>query len=250
MKVTYLDYCGYMVITEKVIMVFDYFRDPSRSLHKALDAHPDFPVVFFMSHYPHDRAYKPDIYEIAQNHPRTYVMSNDILPQGIPSDLAVAGMSAGDIIEDLPGIKSVKAYKSTGKGVTFVVTIHDGRRIFHGGNIGQPENEQHEHHKHSKEHVESGEELMHDEDKFKSIITHIASEVPEVYLGMFPLFRVEGREYTGYAKFYLDSIKTENYFPMNIGDSFAEGCDFDSYVQTPGAHCHCLHNPGTSVKLG
>lgn len=242
MKVTYLDYCGYMIVTNKAILVFDYYRDPSHSLHKALEAYPDFPVVFFMSHRNHDRTYRPEIYEIAQNHNRLYVMANDIPADQIPSTLDVAGMSPGDIIEDLPGIKSVKAYRSTGRGVTFVVTVADGRKIFHGGNIGEPEGGK-------KKEADSASERRADEE-FRTVIGQIAAGDPEVYVGMFPLYKTEGREFTGYAKYYLEKVKTENYFPMNIGDSFAEGCDFDAYVQTPGAHCHCLHNPGTSVKLG
>ncbi|MCM1519107.1 MAG: hypothetical protein NC117_10750 [Pseudoflavonifractor sp.] len=242
MKVTYLDHCGYMVTTDKAIIVFDYFRDPSHALHKALEDHPYFPVVFFMSHYPKDRPYHPDIYEIAQNHKRTYVMSNGILPQGIPSDLAVAGMSAGDILEDLPGIKEVKAYKSTDKGsVTFVVTLDDGHKIFHGGNIG-------EYKWHGGE-APSERDIAKAEEEFKVIINHIASEVPEVYIGMFPLYTGQASDFTKYAKEYLQTIKTDNYFPMNIGDTYSEACDFDSYVLTPGTKCHCLHNPGVSVKL-
>lgn len=54
-----------------------------------------------MSHRNHDRAYRPEIYEIAQNHKRLYVMANDVPADQIPSTLQVAGMSAGDITEFL-----------------------------------------------------------------------------------------------------------------------------------------------------
>lgn len=241
MKVTYLDHCGFMITTDKAIIVFDYFRDPSHALHKELEAHPYFPVVFFMSHYPKDRAYHPDIYEIAQSHERTYVMSNDILPQNVPSTLAVAGMSAGDILEALPGIKRVKAYKSTGKGVTFVVTLDDGHMVFHGGNIGQ-------YCWHGGQ-APDERDIAKAEEEFKVIINHIASEVPEVYIGMFPLYPGQVSELTKYAKEYLEAIKTDNYFPMDIADDYMAACDFDAYVLTPGTKCHCIHNPGASVKL-
>lgn len=109
MKVTYLDNSGFVITTDKVIMVFDYYRDPSHSLNHILGNMPETPVVFFATHR-HPDHYNPDIYEIAQNHRRVYVLSNDIPAMKVPSTLEVQGMSKGDSIENLPGGLSVKAH--------------------------------------------------------------------------------------------------------------------------------------------
>lgn len=46
MRVTYLAHSGFMVETDDVIMVFDYYRDPSHSVVKTLEKRPDTPVIF------------------------------------------------------------------------------------------------------------------------------------------------------------------------------------------------------------
>lgn len=93
MKVTYLDNSGFVIALNDAILVFDYYRDPSHALNKILGDKPDAPVVFFVSHR-HPDHYNPGIYEIAQNHRRVYVMSNDVPAMKIPSTLEVQGMSA------------------------------------------------------------------------------------------------------------------------------------------------------------
>ncbi|MDE5744242.1 MAG: MBL fold metallo-hydrolase, partial [Paramuribaculum sp.] len=76
-KVTYLDHSGFAVQLPDVILVFDYYRDPSHALHKILENNPDTPIVFFVSHR-HKDHYNTGIYEMAQNHRRVYVTSNDV----------------------------------------------------------------------------------------------------------------------------------------------------------------------------
>ena len=49
-KVTYLDHSGFAVQMPDVVLVFDYYRDPSHALQKILEANPQIPVVFFVSH--------------------------------------------------------------------------------------------------------------------------------------------------------------------------------------------------------
>ncbi len=44
-RVTYLDRLGFAVTTDDVIMVFDYFTDPSHALHRILEQNPEKPVV-------------------------------------------------------------------------------------------------------------------------------------------------------------------------------------------------------------
>ncbi|MDE7458520.1 MAG: MBL fold metallo-hydrolase, partial [Muribaculaceae bacterium] len=133
-KITYLDHSGFVVTLAKAILVFDYFRDPSHSLNKILGDYPGLPVVFFASHR-HPDHYNQSIYATAQNRRRVYVLSNDIDAKKIPTTLEVEGMSPGDYKEGLPGEISVKAYPSTDEGVSFLVTLADGKKIFHAGDL-------------------------------------------------------------------------------------------------------------------
>ena len=127
MRVTYIDHSGFMVVTDDVIMVFDYFRDPSHSVVKTLEKYPELPVVFFVSHH-HKDHYNPDIFNLAQSHERLYVMSNDIFQRHGDSKIPTAGMSAGDRIENVIGGLTVDAFGSTDLGVSFAVTDSHGKK--------------------------------------------------------------------------------------------------------------------------
>lgn len=237
-RVTFLDHSGFIVTTDDAVMVFDYYRDPAHALKHVLDNNENKPVAFFVTHH-HPDHYSKSIYELAQNHKRTYVLSNDVYPQNVPSDLAVAGMSKGDIIEDLPGIKSVKAYGSTDEGVSFLVTTTSGETIFHAGDL----NDWHWQDEASMKEVEKAD------GQFRVAVNRIASEVPSVDIAFFPVDVRLGSDYARGARVFLQSIKVRDFFPMHFSGDYHKACDFSSY-ETPGTECHCLHTPGESIELG
>ena len=76
-KITYLDHSGFMVKSDKVIMVFDYSRDPAHKVVKTLEKYPDMPVVFFVSHNKPEH-FTHEIFNLGQSHERAYVISNEI----------------------------------------------------------------------------------------------------------------------------------------------------------------------------
>ena len=129
-KVTYLDHSGFVLSAPDTILVFDYYRDPSHALQRILHGNPSLPVVFFVSHHHRDH-FNPGIFEIAQNHERTYVLSDDVAQRYVPSTLRTAGLSAGDVVENIYGIRRIKAYGSTDAGVSFLVELADGKSVFH-----------------------------------------------------------------------------------------------------------------------
>lgn len=234
-KVTYLSHSGFAVTLDNVILVFDYYRDPSHALHRILDDNLDKPVAFFVTHR-HKDHFKSDIFEIAQNHKRIYIISNDVPAQDIPSTLAVQGMSHGDYIEDLPGSLAVRAYGSTDKGVSFMVTTADGTKIFHAGDLndwnwGKQSKES------AKEHAE-----------FEKIVNHIASDNPEVNIAFFPVDVRLGKEAGSGAKYFMGKVKVEDFFPMHFNGDYKEACDFAKYAPDD-VSCHCLREPGQSIEL-
>lgn len=236
-KITYLDHSGFIVEDEEVIMVFDYFRDPSNALPHALNANPDKPVVFFVTHH-HPDHYNKSIFHLAQNHRRTYVMSNDVHPQNVPDTLEVAGMSRGDVIENLPGGITVHAYGSTDAGVSFLVTTKSGKKIFHAGDL----NDWHWQDESTMREVEeAGEHYM-------TIIKHIASEVPEMDVVFFPVDVRQGSDFARGAREFMTAVKVHDFFPMHFSGDYRKACDFSEY-EVPGTTCHCLHNPGESIDL-
>lgn len=237
MKVTYLDNSGFVITTDKVIMVFDYYRDQSHSLNHILGNMPEAPVVFFATHR-HPDHYNPDIYEIAQNHRRVYVLSNDIPAMKVPSTLEVQGMSKGDYVENLPGGLSVKAYGSTDEGVSYLVTLPDGRKIFHGGDL----NDWHWQDESTFKEVEAANVA------FTKILNRIAEDNAEIFLAMFAVDPRQGSDYARGARQFLDRIKVDNFIPMHFNGRSDEACQFADYASAAG-HSYCLATPGHSIEL-
>lgn len=237
MKVTYLDNSGFMVTTEKFILVFDFYRDPSRALHHTLERNPELPVIFLVSHK-HDDHYNPGIYEMAQGHRRVYIVSNDIPAMKIPSTLEVQGMSPGDSVENLPGGVAVKAYGSTDEGVSYRVTLPCGRTIFHGGDL----NDWHWQDEATFKEVEKAH------TDFEKVIHRIKEENDGFFIAMFAVDPRLGSDYARGAREFLQTFKVDNFFPMHFQGKEKEACDFATYATTAGA-THCLAHPGNNVDL-
>ena len=237
-KVTYLDHSGFVVTLADAILVFDYFRDPSHALNNILGTYPDLPVVFFASHH-HPDHHTPSIYEMAQNHRRVYVMSNDIKAMNIPSTLEVQGMSAGDSVEDLPGKIAVKAYPSTDEGVSFMVTLPDGKKIFHAGDL----NDWHWQDESTFKEVEAADV------KYRKVLNCIASENPEINIAFFPVDPRQGSDFSRGVREFLNTIKVDNFFPMHFDGKYEEACNFAEYNSSAATKCYCLHHPGHSVEI-
>lgn len=236
-RVIFLDISGFIVVNDDVVMVFDYNRDPANALKHTLDQNADKPVVFFVSHH-HPDHYNKSIYELAQNHKRVYVMSNDVYPQNVPDDLAVAGMSKGDVIDNLPGGLMVKAYGSTDTGVSFLVTEKDGTKIFHAGDL----NNWHWQDESTMREVEKSDE------EFKTIVNRIAEECPEMDIAFFPVDTRQGSDFARGAREFLNAIKVKDFFPMHFSGDYEKACDFTQYAAA-GTTCHCMHKPGMSIEL-
>lgn len=236
-RISYLEHSGFAVTLPSVILVFDYTRDPSHTLHRVLEQNPDKPVVFFVSHN-NGTHYNKSIYELAQNHRRVYVLANEVPARDVPSDLAVQGMSAGDYVEGLPHIKGVKAYKSNDKGVCYYVATEDGPTIFHAGDLNEraPKN------------PESAKEEAKADVEFTKTINRIAEEHPEIDVAMFPVDVREGNDFARGARYFLEKVKVNDFFPMHFDGDYREACNGESYL-SPGTTLHCLHEPGQSIDL-
>ncbi len=236
-KVSYLDRNGFVVTNDDVIMVFDYYSDPAHTVEHALKEFPEKPVVFFVTSHVNSHLNK-SIYEIAQNHKRVYVMSNDVYPQNVPSTIDVAGMSKGDIIEDLPGGLTVKAYGTAEKGVAFLVTDKDGRKIFHAGAMDDPEV------------VNKIAEKKGDNDcKTGVAVNRVASDVNEIFIAFFPADIDTDSHVAHHAFQFLKEIKVNNLFPIHFGSMEGKGsADYADYAVN-GTAVHFLREPGQTITL-
>ncbi len=241
-KVTFLENSGFMVEFPKIILVFDYISDPGHDVKKTLEHHPDKPVIFFVTHNHRDH-FNTDIFNLGQSHKRLYVLSNDIPTREIHDDMPIDWMSAGDIIEGLPeGIK-VQAFGSTDAGVSYLVTMADGYKIFHAGDLNNWHWDE-----------ESTEREAHKaKEDFTVIVDRIVSECPAVDIAFFPVDVRQGANCAAGAEQFLTAMKVNDFFPMHFKGKYETACDFAAYNLSDAVRkrttFYCLHTPGQNVEL-
>ena len=240
-KITYLDGSGFAVVADDTILVFDCFRDPVHALRKILKENESKPVVFFLSHNKHDHLH-PDIFEIAQNHERVYVLSNQIPAQDVPSSLRVAGMSPNDAIEDVYGCKRIKAFGRKDMELSFLVTTKSGVTIFHQGNLFP-------YGKEGKKEASNGEDIRKVQADFESELFNVKEETQEIDIVMFPVDPSVETDFAKPATEFLKAVKVKNFIPMSFGENHKEACLFSGYVPTPDTQCHCLSQVGDHVSI-
>lgn len=241
-KVTYLDNSGFIVETDSLFLVFDYWRDPAHKVVKSLEHQPDKPVTFLVSHNHRDH-FNPEIFNLGQNHRRVFVLSNDIASNKIRSDMPVEWMSAGDIAENLPGDITIHAYGSTDAGVSYVVQFKDGFTIFHAGDL----NNWHW----DEENTES--EARKAKEHFTNVINRIADDRHMFDIAFFPVDTRQGENCASGAEQFLDKFEVHNFFPMHFNGDFGRACDFEEYKLSDAAArrstLYCLHKPGQSIEI-
>lgn len=226
----------------KIILVFDYYRDPAHKVEKALAAKPDKAVIFFVTHN-HADHFNTDIFNLGQSHRRQYVLSNDIPTREIHDTMPIDWMSAGDISEGLlEGVK-VEAFGSTDAGVSYLVTMADGSRIFHAGDL----NDWHWD-------AESTErEIAKAHADFEKVLHRIAGAVPHLNVAFFPVDTRLGRNCADGAVKFLSAIKVDDFFPMHFKGSYETACAFDHYGLPADVaartRMHCLHKPGDDAEV-
>ncbi len=232
-KVTYLDRSGFAVATPTAILVFDYLKDPTNALTKILKSAPDHPVIFFATHH-HEDHFNPEIFNLAQDHKRLFVLSDDIKSKHIPDKgMQVAWMAPDDAIEGLPGDISVKAYKATFAGVCYTATLPDDKKIFHGGDLNNARCIG----------GESLREMTKTRTEFETIVGRIASESPELTIAMLSV----SPETEDNARFFLEKVKVDNFVPMHFEPYHND--DEKEYNPDPECRFHCLHGPGQTDKI-
>lgn len=278
-KITMLDKSGYVVTTEKAILVFDWYKDPEKALEKILKNHKHLPVIFFISSYGdnlpekekeklkhkhehelpryereeldpslasekhaggHKRGeeshFNHDVFNLAQDRERYYVMSDDIAPKAIRTDVDVAWIHAGDTIDRLPGVV-VKAYPTNEKGVSFLVTLPDGTTFFYGGEYRSWADQT---------------DMTVVKDLFNGFVKsmhRLEEDVTKLTVLFFPVDTRLGDDCYQEARLVMQNINVRYFIPMQAnGENYKEACDFPQYL-TDNTEGICLHSPSQTVEI-
>ena len=131
MTLTYIFHSGFVLETEKSILIFDYWLDLNGVVLPFLKK--DKPIYVFSSHF-HEDHFNSAIFEWRKQHKNiTYILSKDIYKhrRATKEDadvwLAKGGTWSDETI-------SVWALGSTDSGVSWIVET-EGKRIFHAGDL-------------------------------------------------------------------------------------------------------------------
>ena len=236
-KVTYLDHSGFLIQRPEVILVMDYYKDPSDAVKKALRENPSTPVVFFVSHH-HPDHFNTDIFNLAQSHKRLYVLSDDIFSRLVHDDMPVAWMRPGDTVENVLGGINISAFGSTDVGVSYLVTFADGSNLFHAGDLNYW-------HWQDESTVAEVKEAY---GKFVHEMNRIMEKVKKIHIVFFPVDPRLGTDYANGARLFLENVEVANFFPMHFWGDKKAACDFEDYA-TDNTDCHCLATPGAHIEL-
>lgn len=134
MDITYLLNSGFMIRDEKILLVFDDFEDPAGIVDAAYNS-GDFDELYILvshAHFDHFgthiRAYAPKV--------TRYIFSSDVKrtkrAKIFPAP-KITYMRHYSYWED--DVLKVWTYDSTDVGVSFLVELPSGRRIFHAGDF-------------------------------------------------------------------------------------------------------------------
>lgn len=240
-KTIYLDNAGFIVKTDDVIYVFDYYRDPAHRLVKVLEHNSELPVIFFASS-PHTSHYNPEIFNLAQNHKRAYISANQVVSRIGDTEENTSTLTAGDKIEDVLGTgTTVEAFGSTESGVSFVITTKDGKVILHGGDL-------------SPVHLDENPKKENPaamKAKFQTVVNRIAEKYPVIDLAFLAVDPETGADYAEGAKYLVEHIDVKNFVPMHYHGKVKEACDFRNYdiPESVTTKFHGFTNVGQEISI-
>lgn len=153
--VTYIGHSGFLVETEHLLLLFDYYQGELPVLPK------EKPCFVFASHR-HQDHFNPAIFNLADTHPRIhYILSSDIWQSRIPESLREQSvrLKPGTSWSVQDSLLSVTTLRSTDEGVAFLLQC-GGLTIYHAGDLndwrweGEPEDWNRQMARHYREYLE------------------------------------------------------------------------------------------------
>lgn len=140
MRITYIDHSGFLLETEKVSFLFDYYRGEIPVMNQ------DNPIVVFVSHK-HPDHYNPEIFHLVHKYPHIhYVLSKDVpvkwqmikyKEEGIDPEehITVVRKNTTQTLSLFNGeALEITALKSTDEGVAYLLSC-SGHTYYHAGDL-------------------------------------------------------------------------------------------------------------------
>lgn len=259
---TFIWHDCFLLETPKIAVVFDFWKDgrrraSSEDIPRFLPLIPKEKHLYVLVSHHHKDHFHRSIFLWEQVHPKiSFIISTDtrrsiafmLRPSGTytgfrPSPEKVIVLGQGETFSDTD--ITVKAYGSTDIGNSYLVTVPDGRKVFHAGDLNAWvwKNES------------TPEEIDEAESAFMSVTEQIAADCPEIDIAMFPVDSRIGRDYWEGAAMFVRSIFVKKFFPMHfcLADSEEEligrmydATRFDLYAHPQRGEYIALQHPYSS----
>lgn len=135
MELTYIYHSGFVVESDRCVLIFDYWMDPANVIERFVNPASHKHIYVFVSHFHRDH-FNKEIFQWKDENTFsqfTYLLSRDILDRHLLDEHAAdAWLEKSDTWHD-DNIR-VTATGSNDSGVSWVVEL-DGKRIFHAGDL-------------------------------------------------------------------------------------------------------------------
>ena len=131
MKIDYLGHSGFFVETDKVMLLFDYYRGDLSFVSRL----PEEKMLFVFASHVHGDHFNPEIFSLAAKHPKTrYILAFDIKGNPtVPAGVDVLYMDA-DCTYEVEGLGTVETLLSTDEGVAYLIKTEEGT-LYHAGDL-------------------------------------------------------------------------------------------------------------------
>ena len=231
LRLTYIFHSCFALETEKAILLFDYWMDPTHSMPQFL--RKDKPLYVFASHF-HEDHFNKEIFTWKQYKPNiTYILSKDILRhRRAAKEDANVWLAKGGAWTD--GTLSVWALGSTDIGVSWIVEI-EGKTIFHAGDLNNwyakfLHDAQLGDIIHSEEMDEDIDPIAH-EKQYLGELKDIRKITSRFDIAMFPIDGRIGNGYTLGARQFIERFDVGFFVPMHfVASGFASAWRFKEYA--------------------
>ena len=249
MTLTYIFHSCFVLETEKSILIFDYWLDPSDVVSAVLQR--DKPVYVFSSHFHEDHFNKVIFEWRKQRNGITYILSKDIYKHRRASKedadvwLAKGGTWSNETI-------SVWALGSTDSGVSWIVET-EGKRIFHAGDLNNwyakflpdavPGQQMY-----SFEMEEVFDPLAH-EKQYLGELKDIRKITDSFDVVMFPIDGRIGNGYTLGGRQFIERFKVGLFVPMHFTTGFESAWRMKEFTDEKGIPFWKISREGESYSI-
>ena len=249
MTLRYIFHSGFLIETERCILVFDYWMDPANVMREYM--HTTKHVYVFASHFHEDHFTKEIFYWKENIRNITYILSKDILKRRrAQREDADVWMAKGAVWQD-DNIKVI-ATGSNDSGVSWIIEAN-GKTIFHAGDLCNwyarflSEDD-------VPERVYSDEfgeiNPMAEEKRFLGELKDIRKITDTFDLVMFPVDGRIGNGYTLGGRQFIDRFKVGMFVPMHfVASGFESAWRMEPFCQEKDVPFWCIKKEGESLEF-